>query len=103
RATQELVDRWKRNIEGQWNGASQEMIDEIAADHGLDPNASADRDALNDLYQKFLEETGGDRKCFYSKCCKIFFVADVRLGSGTDGYHQVKAVPTTEGEWDTAG
>src|SRR5690606_36682282 len=68
RATQELVDRWKRNIEGQWNGASQEMIDQIAADNGLDPDNYDHRDQLNDLYQTFLEETGGDKKCFYSKC-----------------------------------
>jgi hypothetical protein len=93
-ATQELADRWEREIESEWNGPTTEMIARLAREHGLDPKQDAER--LDRLGRELLAEAGVPEGHTRVNCCNIRFEVEIRLGEGTAGYHQVRAVPEFE-------
>lgn len=91
-ATQELADRWKRNIERSWNGPTAELAQRVAEMNGLDVNTN--RAEVDRLAREFLQREG--MNCSYVNCCNICFVANVRLRQGdtpTPNTHQIEALP----------
>ena len=99
-ATQELADRWEREIEAEWNGPTAEMIARLAREHGLDPKK--DTEKLDQLGRELLAEAGLPDGHTRVNCCNIRFEVEIRLGEGTRGYHQIGAVPEFE-EKDVRG
>ena len=93
-ATQELADRWEREIETEWNGPTAERIARLAAEHGLDPKKDAEK--LDRLGRELLAEAGLPEGHTRVDCCNIRFEVEIRLGEGTRGYHQIRAVPEVE-------
>ncbi len=109
RATPELADRWKKQIEAVWNGPTEEMVKEMAEyvdvlskDHLL-----WDRDNLNQAYRDFLQSMGVNANCAMVNCCRICIRVDIRIRRPDDaprpGYHQVEVHAAHEGKWSTAG
>lgn len=117
-ATQAVVDQWKKNIEGQWNGPTQDSIEALALAEGIidpiDGNATqakqnaaetanngklrANRDKLNKKYDDMMKDMGLDGSSTQVGCCTITFVVDIKLrgDKAGEGYHQIEAVPSYE-------
>lgn len=99
-ATQELADRWKRNIENLWNGPTNELTSRIANANRLDPNNAQNRERINNLAKEYLRNNGVPGNCSYVNCCNICFRVNIRLLSdviGEEGYenkyHRIEVVP----------
>jgi hypothetical protein len=113
-AKPEVINRFKKNIEAAWNGATQEMIDQIATHADINPTpinvvdnngnvigqenqyTTADAAKLNKLYQDFLKSIGVEGACAIVNCCKICVKVDIRVrkpGQPDPHYHQIEIVP----------
>jgi len=117
-ASEDVVDQWKENIEGQWNGPSKETIETLAQNAGItepvdESGTEAEqqaqetannqalkdnRDKLNKMYDDMIEDMGLDGSSTQMGCCTIAFVVDIKLrgDEASEGYHQIEAVPSYE-------
>jgi hypothetical protein len=103
-ATSELADRWKRNIEGQWNGPTEEMVhrlyDQLPDKPQAEPPISIEwNQFFRGKYQQFLESVG-EKSGALINCCRITVKVDIKIrpesAESSPGYHQIKVVPNDE-------
>src|SRR5436190_24136764 len=75
-ATPELADRWKKNIEGAWNGPTEELVRNFydSAGHRDEPLPVMDknwRDRFKSQYEDMLTTVGDLSSAANVNCCKI--------------------------------
>lgn len=102
-ASQDVADRWKREIEHRWNGPTVEMIKPVAEEYGLDLTKPQEREKADTLARALMEIAGLPAGHTRVNGCNVRVEVNIKVGKGTPGYHQIRAIPDTVQVVDKAG